>query len=274
MKIINPTPAILRPFVRRFLVAIFAAVTLALPAAHAASITWSSENITGDSDVSTNGSLVGAYNVGNTGVSSASVNGVNFQSFAVPNNSNGGTVGNFTIASANQLFSDNTSHGSSMAPFSSLSSGYQTMLGSATASIFSSGFSLTMTGLTIGMQYQFQWWANNSSDQFSYPTTATAGNSVELDSNADHAQGGLGQFALGTFTADSTTEVINFTISEVGFLNAFQLRELQGSVGVPESGATFSLLALALGALAIVHRILNREKARGDFSADTSLSIS
>jgi hypothetical protein len=127
-----------------------------------------------------------------------------------------------------------------------------------------------MIGLTVGMQYQFQWWANNSSDSFSYPTTATAGNSIQLDSNAGHAQGGLGQFAIGTFTADSATEVINFTISEVGFLNAFQLREFQGAA-VPETGATLGLLALACGALAMVHRLLGREKARRDFCADIPL---
>ncbi len=257
MNIIHHTTShLLRPTFCFLAVAIFAAVALFSPAAHASSITWGSgENISGDSDVSTDGSLVGAYNVGNTGVSSATVNGVNFQSFAVPNNSNGGTVGNFTVSSANVLFSDNSSHGSSMAPFSGLSSASQTMLGSGTASIFS-GFSLTMTGLTIGMQYQFQWWCNNSSDSFSYPTTATAGDSVQLDSNAGHAQGGLGQFAIGTFTADSATQVIDFTLSEVGFLNAFQLRELQGTVGVPEGGNTLGLLALACGGLVILHRKL------------------
>jgi hypothetical protein len=258
MNIINHTTThLLKPTFCFLAAAIFAALALFSPAARASSITWgSAQNITGDSNVSTDGSLIGAYNVGNTGVSSATVNGVNFQSFAVPNNSNGGTVGNFTISSANQLFSDNSSHGSAQAPFSGLSSGYQTMLGSGIASIFSSGFSLTMTGLTVGMQYQFQWWANNSSDSNNYPTTATAGNSVQLDSNAGHADGGLGQFALGTFTADSATQVINFTISEVGFLNAFQLRELQGSFGVPEGGDTLGLLALACGGLVILHRKL------------------
>lgn len=257
MNIINHiTSRFIRPTFRFPALAMFVALTLISPAARASSISWgSAENISGDNDVSTNGALFGAYNVGGTGVSGATVNGVNFQSFAVPNNSNGGTVGNFTISSANQLFSDNSSHGSAQAPFSGLSNAYQTVLASGIASIFS-GFSLTMVGLTVGMQYEFQWWCNDSGGNSSFPTTATAGNSVTLQSNAAHAPGGAGQFALGTFTADSATQVINFTLSEVGFLNAFQLREIQGSVGVPEGGDTLGLLALACGGLVILHRKL------------------
>ena len=256
MNIIHHTTSHLLRLTFCFLAAaFFAAIALFSPAAHASSITWgSAQNITGDSNVSTDGSLVGAYNVGNTGVSSAAVNGVNFQSFAVPNNSNGGTVGNFTISSGSQLFSNNSSHGSAQPPFSGLSNGYQTMLASGIASI-SSGFSLTMIGLTIGMQYQFQWWANDSNGG-SFPTTATAGNSVSLQSNTAHTPGGLGQFALGTFTADSATQIISFTLSEVGFLNAFQLREFQGSVGVPEGGDTLGLLALACVGLVTLNRKL------------------
>jgi hypothetical protein len=42
--------------------------------------------------------------------------------------------------------------------------------------------------------------------------TSTAGNSVTLRENTTAAfQGGVGQFAIGTFTADATTQVISLS---------------------------------------------------------------
>ena len=48
-------------------------------------ITWgSATNISGNSDVSTSGTLMYAYNIGGAGVSSATVNTVTFASYAFP----------------------------------------------------------------------------------------------------------------------------------------------------------------------------------------------
>ena len=63
-------------------------------------------------------------------------------------------------------------------------------------------FTLTMSGLTAGHQYQFEWWNNTSTGTLLTDTTAVAGNSVTLLSNTTFSVGGLGQFAVGTFTAD------------------------------------------------------------------------
>jgi hypothetical protein len=53
------------------------AMIFAAPTTEAASITWGgAQNIAGDSDVSTSGTLVGAINIGAPGVANTTVNGV------------------------------------------------------------------------------------------------------------------------------------------------------------------------------------------------------
>jgi hypothetical protein len=221
------------------------------PLAQAATITWGAPtNITGNADVSTNGSLVGAFNVGDTGVAATTINGVNFQSFAVPSFSMGATVGNFAISCAGTMFSQ-FSFGSGNPPFSALSSEYQTLLAAATSVGSINAFTLTTSGLMVGAQYEFQWWVNDSNGGHA-DHSATAGNTVTLTDNATDLPGGLGQFALGTFTADAATQTILFhDANYFGQLNAFQLRQVGAVNGVPETGSTFALLALALGGLVL-----------------------
>ena len=224
--------------------------------AHGASITWDTpQNISGVGDVSTAGTLVGAANVGDTGVSSTTVNGVNFQSFAAPGGN--GTSGMFTMtAGGGGVFQSNTDGASPNAPFSSLPANYQSLLSSYVVPLFSP-VTLTMTGLSVGMQYQFQFWSNLSSQMFGYQITATAGNSVSLGSNVDGANGGLGEWVTGTFTADAAFQSIDFLgDGDGGFLNGFQLRLLDGATSVPESGSTLALLGITLGGLLIAQRKL------------------
>jgi hypothetical protein len=86
--------------------------------------------------------------------------------------------------------------------------------------------------------------------------TATAGDAVTLSSNTTFAQGGLGQYALGTFTADSTgSETITFSgpgTTNV-ILDAFELRQTAtpepGSVALLCGGLGLLLLLLKLGRL-------------------------
>ncbi|HEY5036389.1 MAG TPA: VPDSG-CTERM sorting domain-containing protein [Chthoniobacterales bacterium] len=232
-----------------------AAVFLALPyVAFAADIDWGSvQDITGSSDVLTSGNLVGAFNVGDTGVSSTEVNTVNFQGFAVPGGS--GMSGNFS-ASGSFAFPDNTAFGSTNAPFTGLDPAYQTLLMSGVGTI--ADFTLAISGLTVGAQYQFQFFVNNSSDTNNFGTSATGGmnTSDRLGDNPSFVDGGLGQYMIGSFTADSSMQTIVFTPDEVGVLNAFQLR--LSPVGVPDGGQTLSLLALALGSLVLFRRQISR----------------
>jgi hypothetical protein len=217
-----------------------AIVGLTTAASHASAITWGSpQNISGDSDVDTTGSLVGAFNIGVSGVGSTTINGVTFAGLALTGSNV--TSGNFNLTIATS-FAGNNSVGFAAAPFNTLSAAYQGML-STEAGDFTNPITLTMSGLTPGNTYEFEWWKNVSNGFESHTATATAGNAVSLNSNTSAgATGGIGQFALGTFVADATTsQTITFSSTVQDTFNGFQLR----TGAVPEPTA-LSLAGLGL----------------------------
>ena len=203
-----------------------------------------------DLDVSTAGTLVGAFNLGDAGVSSTTIHAVPFQSFAVPFGSvSPVTVGSFTLApgGGGTCFSTNSGGGSANPPFTTLSPNYRTLLASYVLEQgATSSMTLTMSGLSVGGQYQFQWWTNVSG-QIPILTTATAdgGGAVTLSSNTSPFDGTLGQYALGTFTANALTQAITFTGNggDSPFVNAFQLRQTAAPV-IPEPSSILFGLAL------------------------------
>jgi hypothetical protein len=223
--------------------------------AHAADITWQdAQDITGTSDVGTLGEVVGAFNIGSVGVPDTTVNGVTFHGFETTAGS--GSSGNFTATGTGFISQDNTGGSSSAAPFASLPAPYQTLLESYTVP-YAGTVTLSIVGLTVGDQYQFEFFSNSSSGSFGYQLTASDldGNSVTTTSNDGEAEGGLGQFALGAFTADAATETITFSgDGDGGFLNGFQLRDL---TPIPEPS---SLLLLGIGAGLLGWRCLKRAK--------------
>ncbi len=223
----------------RLLLAVITVLLAALGRAAATPITWSpATTISGDSDVTTDGLLIAAFNTGGPDIPTTTVNGVTFAALSLHGSTV--TVGNFTFHSnASFLFNDHV--GSTNPPFANLSAGYQAFLSS-----FAGGAPITLTigGLTPGQAYEFEWWTNASSLGLSgLFTTATAGNSVKLNLNTTGQIGGVGQFAIGTFTADGPTEVIAFTGGPITFLDALELR------AVPEPS---SLSLIALGGAALV----------------------
>ena len=230
---------------------ILAAGILGLTAitSHAAVVVWGgATNITGDSDVSTAGTLVGALNLGDTGVASATVNGVTFTGVGAANaTTNTITSGNFTLAIGVSNFGTSNTFSAGAAPFSSLSAPYRALLSSAIGD-GTTPFTLTMSGLVTGQTYRFEWWTNDSIAAVNFITTATAGGVVALGSNTTAALGGVGQFAIGTFIADATTQQV-ITFAEGGggsdILNGFQLRQV-AAAAVPEPGSALAGM-LALG---------------------------
>lgn len=228
--------AILHSLLRqRSCIVLFAASLAVSVTSHAAPITWgSAQTVSGDSDVSTNGTLVYAYTFGGTSAPpSATVNGVTFSPFRIP----GGVVTSTTVGSVSlaespgNLFASN-SFGSSSAPYSALSTDYKAILGSGAYADIPASITVTLGGLTSGQSYMVQWWTNNASNATILGagftnTTALATNSVTLDANTTNTVGGLGQFATGTFTAAGTVQT--FLLSETGggfnpLINALQVR--------------------------------------------------
>jgi hypothetical protein len=235
-----------------------ASLTLAAGPVVAATISWGEAmNISGDTDVDTTGTLVRAFSLNGAGTM---VNTVSFEAFTAPSQfldpaTTTATVGNFTLSGDYFYGSDNIT--SANAPFTTLSSVYQSLLGSAAITIADA--TLVMGGLTVGQSYEFEVWANDSAETFEggYGLSVSSGDSaVFLQSGYDagvdptqcyytgvcHYDGQLGQFAIGTFVADADTQTVDFSPGEVGVINGFQLRQL--ATQVPEPG-TLPLAGLA-----------------------------
>jgi hypothetical protein len=234
-----------------------------------AGITWgSATNISSDSDVDTTGTLVYAYNFGsNTSATLQTVNGVTFSPFVIQDFTNSQTTSNVTVSEDNGYLVSDINVGSINAPFSGLSASYRSLLFSE---VYSSNF-LTMQvdlgGLTPGNSYRLQWWTNDSAmtdyapgaNFFLFDSVIGGGSagSVTLATNTSRAVGGLGQYVIGTFTANASTE--SFTLVGTGtstynfpLLNALQLR----TVAVPEidPAGVGSVLALVTGGLGLLER--------------------
>ncbi len=195
--------------------------------AEGSTIVWGTPaTISGDTDVYSAGSLVSAFNMFGPDVT---VNGVTFSAFNVTGGSQTATNGNFTFTEAPGILTPGNSFGSGQPPFSSLSANYRTLLSTAISTSDNNTLTLAINGLTIGQTYVFQFWVNGSSfnPNIGYRTTASAPNPVTLDDNTTDANGGVGQFVLGTFFCGSTSEFITFNgtdNTQAPTVNAFQLR--------------------------------------------------
>lgn len=192
---------------------------------HAAPITFATaENMTADNNVSTTGSLVYAYN---WTAAARTVNGV---TFAVGSSPNSGT--NLTLAGLPTV--NNTAFTIGSGDFNNLSAAYKALVvGSAYGSTATTA-TVTMNNLVVGSKYVVQAWVSDprgGSIATRIQTIASAGgNSQSFDFNSTNAGGGVGQFVIGTFTADATTQ--SFTLASTGTnlpqLNALQLRDVSG----------------------------------------------
>jgi len=233
---------------------------------------WTVSNITGNvSDVSTAGTPDRAYNF-NAAAGTIDINGVIFEN--VPAFAVGGsptTPGSHSISgvhgfiplpgSESSTVTGDTSTGN--LPASVTSTTYQSLLRGDIRTGGANGVNdplvpdgnawrLTLSSLTVGTTYQIQLWFNDSRATSGTSRTGNilaAGGNVAIDYNTTNALNGLGQHAVATFTADGTTQDIDFRSSTdesvAAILNGYQLRI------VPEpSGVMLS----AIGIIAIAGR--------------------
>ena len=205
----------------------------------AADITWGTPtNVAGVSDVSSLGTLFEAVNTGSDSNSvprTTTVNGVPFTGWAI--NGAGANLspgGHFSFtAAAGYFHASFNGFGLGAAPFSNLAASYQDLLGWGNFPVsqtnpndFTGALTLTISGLTVGGVYQFQWWTNDARPFATGTVMATGGAfSIALSPNTSNTAGGLGQFGIGTFTADATSQLITFaTTGNATLINGFQLR--------------------------------------------------
>jgi hypothetical protein len=204
-------------------------------------ITWGSvQNISGDSDISTAGTLFGTWSpyLQNAGISSmTTANGVTFvgndlPDFSIPSYFGGQYTGfgNPGTADAN----------------------YNTLLTGAQFSNNGTGGTFSWGGLNPGDTYQVEIWVedtrnigNRRWENVYENTYGDAGTSAAISFPADGTS--LGQYDIGTFVANSAgTETLNFeTWCSVGGnqcaqVNLFQVRDL--TTPVPEP-TTLALMA-------------------------------
>lgn len=252
------------------------AVGLAVVAASAGSIAlaapvaWgSAQNITGDSDVTTNGTLLYAYQFGNSRTGTTTVNGVSFEPFNVATESTTVTTGNVVLsaaASGSVMYSFDEL-ASVNAPYANLSVAYQGLLNSAVlSSIFDNPngapLDIQLGGLTPGSSYVVQWWSCAADYLYPYQTVALGSPNVTLSSNTANATGGLGQYVIGTFTAAGASTTItlqgltmNSPPYDLPTLNALQVR----AAAVPEP----STYAMALAGIACCGwQVMRRRRTR------------
>lgn len=213
---------------------------------HAALMTFGAPmQIAGDTDVNALGTTVGAFNFGG---GATAINGVNFQAFGLGAQVN--TVGDFSLSVGSGTIGSGGS-GFAAPPFSNLSASYQTLLGSG-ADRADTTLTLAMNNLTIGQNYLFQVWVNNSGDTFGFSVNVTdptlGGDSVSLEPNTTLANGGLGEYVTATFTANAATQLVEFFGGEVLRVNGFQLRQVNvAAASVPEPGTALAgLIGLGL----------------------------
>ena len=248
-------------------VSAFVALT---PLAQSAVVTWNPvSDITGDTDVSTLGTLERAYNFGSSypsppyTVTTTTVNTVVFSAFGITWDP-GTTVPSVTVGSTTLSGLAGVSGYSGFgAPgtFTSLTPAYQALLGQGASKVVGSvgtgTVTLTLAGLTVGQQYLFQTFANDSlyygSLGWTRATFVSDGvtSPVELIQNTTDTTGGVGQYVIGTFTADATSQIFTFdrsaTVSDQIDVSGFQLRT------VPEP-STWVLLVLGGTLLKVAFR--------------------
>ncbi len=214
------------------------ATLLATPSmTRAQTITWGGGTETADTDVVTNGTSVMAYSFSGQ---SPTVNGVAFTgtlttSGVAPNFSLSGTTNG--VASPVQN-SQNYIVGANGAPYTTLSPIYQQTIQGAAYGANSSILNLSVSNLTVGHAYALQLWILETRAAYKTRTVIIAGantnaaSTVTIAYNLIQAANGVGQYAIGVFTATNATQKFSLT-GAAPQINAFQIRDVTGAGYTP-----------------------------------------
>ncbi len=172
---------------------------------YAASINWSTPTtVSGDSDVTNSGTALYAYYLGGGGANQT-INGVTFTNV-------GGTAtwGNVAFTGAGTFSYATNILGTSVTPFSNLSVAYSNVLSGGIWIAGGAAVTVTFNNLIIGHQYTVQFWANDSRGSGvqtnRYDTLSGNWGSSKLLFNSTHVAGGVGQYVIGNFIADATSQ--------------------------------------------------------------------
>ena len=206
-----------------------------------AAIAWSSGDITGNSEVSSNGSLIFALNGSDATGATTTVNGVDF---VASDRANAGaqaqtqSPGNESIATT-LGFENGTFFGNG-----GLTSSIGDLIeGAWIGAAAGDSASVALTGLTVGDTYEVQLFASDTfnavrdNDWITVLDNGAGGTGINLELNNRPTGDSPGDFGIGTFTADSSTQSFNLTgirdgAPNVGRIqvNAIQLRKLETGV--------------------------------------------
>jgi hypothetical protein len=218
-----------------------------------ANIIWNAPlTISGGSDVSTAGTVVGTWAPGDDAYNpdSLPVNGVTFNAYG------SGPFNSFVSSSGiDDHYTGYNSPGTA-------DSNYNTIL---QAAVYSNGSSISLTwgGMTAGDTYLLQFWVqdgrNSTTAERSETLTGGANTSAALAYGSGAS--GPGQYILGTFVADGTgteTLALNaFGGADIGPSAQVNLLQLRDITPAPEP-STVAFLAAGFGLMALGFRRDNR----------------
>ncbi len=203
----------------------------------AAVVVWgtpTSSSVPGD--VLTTGTFVVAESAAD---SALTVNGVTFAQNGTANDLSFTYQGNFHFT------------GGTTPPASVADSAYNTLLTwtNYTTTGFSGGGIITLSNLIMGDTYRVQIWTPFT--DITYPTTLSAGNSVDMGNSA-----GVSRWVIGTFTADSATQTIAYNPSPTYAADSMAAVALYDITAIPEPAE----YAAALGAVGLGLALAARRK--------------
>src|SRR5207248_11774 len=123
-----------------------------------------------------------------------------------------------------------------------LSTAYKAVLTGGDYTSAATALTVTLNNLTAGHIYAAQFWVDDSRAAFGSRVetlASTGGNNATLSYTNTNSAGGLGQYAVGLFTAAGTTQAFTATGNASSQVNALQVRDVSSTAW---SGAASSNL--------------------------------